>query len=120
MCIRDRGSPTHKWRDLYLSNTSLHLGTTEVKSVAGGLQIKDADGKVTDVSSSAQQRAYSASVPTGDLRATQSTDAYTETGLGDKDTGPFEEEQRTFYDCLKPNAAITTHDLGSGEGHVGA
>ena len=38
---------------------------------------------------------------------------FTETGLGDKDGGPFGEEQRSFYDCLKPDAATTTLDLGA-------
>ena len=70
-----------------------------------------------------EAREFSTTVPGAqntDLRATQGTSEFTETGLGDKDFGPFGEEQRTFYDCLKPNALNTTTDLGASETHVGA
>lgn len=112
------GSPTKKWKDLYLSNASLFLGDITVNATDGGIVVTDADGSRQEISGSTLNRTLSTDIPGStdfDLRRTQddSDGVFTETGLGDKDLGPFGEEQRSFYDCLKPDAAVASLDLGT-------
>lgn len=122
--IRSLGSSTKQFKDLFLSNNSLHLSNNKVQlnANADGFVITTASGVQTAISGGlAATRTFSTVIPgtvNTDLRSTQGDSAgnsfqFTETGLGDKDAGPFGEEQRSFYDCLKPDAATTTLDLGA-------
>ena len=112
------GSPTKKWKDLHLSNSTLFLGEFGVAASNGGLVVTDPQGVAQEISGSTLNRTISTEIPgttNFDLRQTQGDSAgvFTETGLGDKDFGPFGEEQRSFYDCLKPDAATASLELGS-------
>jgi len=118
------GSSTKQFKDLFLSNNSLHLSNNKIQlnSNANGFVITTASGVQTQIDGGlAATRSFSTVIPGAvntDLRSTQTDSAgnsfqFTETGLGDKDFGPFGEEQRSFYDCLKPDAATTTLDLGA-------
>jgi len=40
----DLGSPTKRWRDLYLSNNTIYLGDSTISSTAAGVSITNADG----------------------------------------------------------------------------
>ena len=122
--IRSLGSSTKQFKDLFLSNNSLHLSGNKVQlnSSANGFIITTASGVPTQIDGGLTvSRTFSTTIPGAvntDLRSTQTDSAgnsfqFTETGLGDKDGGPFGEEQRSFYDCLKPDAATTTLDLGA-------
>ena len=42
--IYDLGSPTKRWKDLYLSNTTIYLGESSISSTANGVVITNADG----------------------------------------------------------------------------
>lgn len=122
--IRSLGSSTKQFKDLFLSNNSLYLSGNRVQlnSSANGFIITTASGVPTQIDGGlAVSRTFSTTIPGAvntDLRSTEGDSAgnsfvFTETGLGDKDAGPFGEEQRSFYDCLKPDAATTTLDLGA-------
>ena len=119
--VQSLGSSTKQFKDLFLSNNSLFLSNNKVQlnSNADGFLITTSSGVQTQVDGGlAATRTFSTIIPGAvntDLRETQNDSAgtFTETGLGDKDFGPFGEEQRTFYDCLKPDAATTTLDLGA-------
>lgn len=122
--IRSLGSSTKQFKDLFLSNNSLHLSNNKIQlnSNANGFVITTASGVQTQIDGGlAATRSFSTVIPGAvntDLRSTQTDSAgnsfqFTETGLGDKDFGPFGEEQRSFYDCLKPDAATSTLDLGA-------
>lgn len=122
--IRSLGSSTKQFKDLFLSNNSLHLSNNKIQlnSSANGFVITTASGVQTQIDGGlAATRTFSTTIPGAvntDLRSTEGDSAgnsfvFTETGLGDKDEGPFGEEQRSFYDCLKPDAATTTLDLGA-------
>ena len=119
--IRSLGSSTKQFKDLFLSNNSLFLSNNKVQlnSGADGFIITTESGVQTKIDGGlAATRTFSTTIPGAvntDLRETQNDSAgnFTETGLGDKDFGPFGEEQRSFYDCLKPDAATATLDLGA-------
>ena len=40
----DLGSPTHKFKDLYLSGSTINLGGTQLKSTGSGIQVSDSTG----------------------------------------------------------------------------
>ena len=40
----DLGSSTKKWRDLFLSGSTINLGDLTIKSTGGGIEVKDSDG----------------------------------------------------------------------------
>ena len=44
----DLGSPTKKWKDLYLSGSTIHLGDTQLKGSGGRLTIADSTGTVVN------------------------------------------------------------------------
>ena len=117
--IRSLGSLTKQFKDLYLTNESLFLGGDkfQLNPASDGIIITAQNGVVTELQGGlASSREFSTTIPGAvntDLRETQNTNSFTETGIGDKDFGPFGEEQRTFYDCLKPDAATSTLDLGA-------
>ena len=122
--FRSLGSSTKQFKDLFLSNNSLFLSGNKVQlnANANGFVVTTASGVQTAIDGGlAATRTFSTIIPgtvNTDLRSTQGDSAgnsfqFTETGLGDKDAGPFGEEQRSFYDCLKPDAATTTLDLGA-------
>lgn len=119
--FRSLGSLTKQFKDLFLSNNSLHLSGTKVQlnASATGFVITTSSGVQSEIDGGlAASRTFSQVIPgavSTDLRETQndSDGNFTETGLGDKDGGPFGEEQRSFYDCLKPDASTTTLDLGA-------
>ena len=122
--FRSLGSSTKQFKDLFLSNNSLFLSGNKVQLGANAdeIIITTGSGVQTIIRGGiAATRTFSTVIPgtvNTDLRSTQGDSAgnsfqFTETGLGDKDAGPFGEEQRSFYDCLKPDAATTTLDLGA-------
>jgi len=123
--FRSLGSLTKQFKDLFLSNNSLFLSGNRVQlgdNVDEIIITNASNGSQTIISGGlAATRTFSTTIPGAvntDLRSTEGDSAgnsfvFTETGLGDKDEGPFGEEQRTFYDCLKPDAATTTLDLGA-------
>ena len=117
--VQSLGSSTKKFKDLFLTNESLHLGGNKIQlsPAADGFIVTTESGVVTELQGGlASSREFSTTIPGAvntDLRETQNTNSFTETGIGDKDFGPFGEEQRTFYDCLKPDAQTTTLDLGA-------
>ena len=117
--VQSLGSLTKQFKDLFLTNESLHLGGNKVQlsPAADGFIVTTQSGVVTELQGGlASSREFSTTIPGAvntDLRETQNTNSFTETGIGDKDFGPFGEEQRTFYDCLKPDAQTTTLDLGA-------
>ena len=41
----DLGSSTKKWKDLFLSGSTINLGDLTIKSTGGGIEVKDSDGK---------------------------------------------------------------------------
>ena len=43
---RSLGSPNKKWKDLYLSGSTLHLGTLKLKDASGTLNVEDSSGSV--------------------------------------------------------------------------
>jgi len=117
--VQSLGSLTKQFKDLFLTNESLHLGGNKIQLSpnADGFIVTTQSGVVTELQGGlASSREFSTTIPGAtntDLRETQNTNSFTETGIGDKDFGPFGEEQRTFYDCLKPDAQTTTLDLGA-------
>ena len=42
----DLGSSTKKWKDLFLSGSTITLGDLTIQSTGGGIEIKDSDGNV--------------------------------------------------------------------------
>ena len=40
----DLGSSTKKWKDLFLSGSTINLGDLTIKSTGGGIEVKDSDG----------------------------------------------------------------------------
>ena len=42
----DLGSSTKKWKDLFLSGSTINLGDLKIQSTGGGIEIKDSDGNV--------------------------------------------------------------------------
>ena len=42
----DLGSSTKKWRDLFLSGSTITLGDLTIASTGGGIEVKDSDGNV--------------------------------------------------------------------------
>ena len=117
--VRSLGSSTKQFKDLHLTNESLFLGGNkfQLNPASDGIIITAQNGVVTELQGGiASSREFSTTIPGAvntDLRETQNTNSFTETGIGDKDFGPFGEEQRSFYDCLKPDAATSTLDLGA-------
>ena len=121
---RSLGSLTKQFKDLFLSNNSIFLSGNKVQvgPNVDEIILTTQSGVQTIIRGGlAATRTFSTVIPgtvNTDLRSTQGDSAgnsfqFTETGLGDKDAGPFGEEQRSFYDCLKPDAATTTLDLGA-------
>lgn len=46
----DLGSPTQRWKDLYLSNNTIYLGTSTISTDGGNLVLTNAEGGTLDVS----------------------------------------------------------------------
>jgi hypothetical protein len=115
------GAADKKWKDLFLSGTSIFLGASTIKSEPGkGLVLKGPQGELKNVNNSTN------SIPTGDLRNTAGDgnnvareDDNTKT-LGSVDKDAFGGDQRTMYDCMEPHGVFQSLDYGAGESHVGA
>ena len=123
--VYDLGTATKKWRDLYLSGSSLNLGSAKISvGTAGGLQLRDAQGTTPSLTTS-----NTTTIPGStnfDLRNTEgdaNNRAREDDGsnaLGSKDVDEFGSSLRTIYDCLEPFGQFKVLDYGSGETHVGA
>ena len=115
------GDSDKRWKDLFLSGTSIFLGEASIKSEPGaGLVLKGPQGELKNVNNSTN------SIPTGDLRTTAGDgnnvareDDNTKP-LGSVDQDAFGGDQRTMYDCMEPHGVFQSLDYGAGESHVGA
>ena len=67
----DLGSPTKKWKDLYLSGSTIHLGDTKISSKPGG-GLLVTDNLDTEVSSGIADRVQAGSSGSRDLTTPQS------------------------------------------------
>jgi hypothetical protein len=51
--IHDLGSPTLRWKDLYLSNTTIYLGESSISASTGNIILSSADGATLEVTGNA-------------------------------------------------------------------
>ena len=84
----DLGSSTKKWRDLFLSGSTINLGDLTIKSTGGGIEVKDSDGntllqniKFISVNGDADILAYDSSTSTftfndSDIARTDETETF--------------------------------------------
>jgi hypothetical protein len=49
----DLGSPTQRWKDLYLSNNTIYLGNSTISAIAGNITLSNADGATLEVTGNA-------------------------------------------------------------------
>jgi len=122
----DLGTSSKKWRDLFLSGSSINLGDAKISiSSNGGIQLKDEQGttpslttsNTTTIPGSSGNFDLRASEGDGDNVALENDAGNT---LGSVSTDAFGANQTTIYDCMEPFGTFKTHDYGSGETHVGA
>mgnify|MGYP001201922517 CR=1 FL=1 len=123
--VYDLGTETKKWRDLYLSGSSLNLGSAKISvGTSGGIQLRDAQGTTPSLTTS-----NTTTIPGStnfDLRSTEgdaNNRAREDDGanaLGSKDVDEFGSSLKTIYDCLEPFGQFKVLDYGAGESHVGA
>ena len=115
------GDSDKKWKDLFLSGTTILLGEATIKSLPGkGFEFKDPTGELKNVNNSTN------TIPSGDLRVTVgdtgnvATENDNTKPLGSVDKDAFNGDQRTMYDCMEPHGVFQSLDYGAGESHVGA
>ena len=115
------GDSDRKWKDLFLSGTTILLGEGTIKSLPGkGFEFKDPTGELKNVNNSTNN------IPSGDLRSTAgdtgniATENDNTKPLGSVDKDAFNGDQRTMYDCMEPHGVFQSLDYGAGESHVGA
>ena len=115
------GDSDKKWKDLFLSGTTILLGEATIKSLPGkGFEFKGPTGELKNVNNSTN------SIPSGDLRVTAgdtgnvATENDNTKPLGSVDKDAFNGDQRTMYDCMEPHGLFQSLDYGAGESHVGA
>ena len=109
----DLGSSTKKWKDLYLSGSTINLGQSKISTGNGGIvQLTSTDGSISKPSVS-NTTTIPGTVnldmrnPVGDTSGN-----YTESVFGDKSIGPFGEDLVSVYDCMEPQGSIEALDLG--------
>ena len=115
------GDSDRKWKDLFLSGTTILLGEGTIKSLPGkGFEFKGPTGELKNVNNSTNN------IPSGDLRSTAgdtgniATENDNTKPLGSVDKDAFNGDQRTMYDCMEPHGVFQSLDYGAGESHVGA
>ena len=109
------GSPTKKWKDLYLSGNTINLGPTsfKVNNNSGGVDIVSVDGSVSSLAVS-NITAIPGSTGDFDMKSSfgDTSGTLIENTFGDNNYGPFGEDLRSVYDCLEPKGSVKSLDLG--------
>jgi hypothetical protein len=111
----DLGSPTKKWKDLYLSGSSVHLGSIILKDADGQLSVTDNSGNPAAVDLSSNS--------TSDL--SEGTNLYYTTARNDSDTNAYIAGNRTYgnitttgYIAGPANLTIDPAGVGDNTGKV--
>lgn len=105
------GSPSYRFKEIYLSGNTIDLGGTRLSADNGTLLIDDAP--IT----------FSRGVPGDDGDkdlATGGDNVTLETPFEDAATDAFGVPVASLYDCMDPEGSIVTVDYSKGEANVGA
>lgn len=105
------GSPSYRFKEVYLSGNTIDLGGTRISADNGVLLVDDAPvGTASNIPGDGANK---------DL-ATGADDVTLETPFEEAATDAFGVPIATLYDCMDPEGSVLTVDYGDGEANVGA
>jgi len=107
----DLGSPSLRFREIYLSGNTIDLGGTRLSADNGTLLIDDAP---IDFGSDVPGDGADKDLATGGDNVTL------ETPFEPSATDAFGVPISSLFDCMDPEGSVVTVDYGEGEDHVGA
>lgn len=107
----DLGSPTYRFREIYLSGNSIDLGGTTISADNGVLLV---DSKPVGSAVGAPGEEADKDLATGADNITL------ETPFEASATDSFGVAISSLYDCMDPEGSVVTIDYGDGEAYVGA